>query len=170
MEKTLKIINELKQQGLIKNFAIGGGIATIFYVESILTYDLDVFYGPSGNEEGITTLTPIYDWLKDKGYKLHREHIIIEGIPVQFIPIYNELIKNAVEEAVEVKYEETGTRIFKPEYLIAIMVQTFRSKDKERIIKLIDEAEIKRDYLIKILQKYGLKKKFERFMRLYYEE
>ena len=44
MKKTLKIINELQQQGLIKNFAIGGGIATIFYVESILTYDLDVFF------------------------------------------------------------------------------------------------------------------------------
>jgi hypothetical protein len=38
------------------------------------------------------------------------------------------------------------------------------------IIKVIDEAEINRNYLIKILQKYGLKEKFERFMRLYYEE
>lgn len=50
------------------------------------------------------------------------------------------------------------------------MVQTFRPKDKERIIKIIDEAEIDKGYLIKILQKYDLKEKFERFMRLYYEE
>jgi len=169
MEKTLKIINEVKKQGLIKNYAIGGGIATIFYVESILTYDLGVFYRASEEEEGVTILAPIYNWLKQKGYKLHREHIIIEGIPVQFIPIYNELIKNAVEEAVEVKYEETKTRIFKPEYLIAVMVQTFRPKDRERIIKILDEADINRDYLMKILQKYGLKEKFERFMRLFYE-
>lgn len=158
------------EQGLIKNYAIGGGIATIFYVESILTYDLDVFYCASEEEERLTTLSPIYNWLKQKGYKLHREHIIIEGIPVQFIPVYNELIKNAVEEAVEVKYEETKTRIFKPEYLIAVMVQTFRPKDKERIIKIMNEADINRDYLMKILQKYGLKEKFERFMRLFYEE
>ena len=113
---------------MIKKYAIGGGIATIFYVESILTYDLDVFYLPSEEENKVTTLSPIYNWLKRKGYKLHREHVIIEGVPVQFIPIYNKLIKNAVKEAVEVKYEETSTRIFKPEYLIAIMVQTFRPK------------------------------------------
>ena len=101
---------------------------------------------------------------------MHREHVLIEGIPVQFIPIYNELIENAVEEAIKVKYEKTRTWIFKPEYLIAVMVQTFRPKDKERIIKILDEAEINRDYLVKILQKYGLKEKFEHFVRLFYEE
>jgi len=170
MEKTLEIINELKKKGLIKNYAIGGGIATIFYVESILTYDLDVFYQASEEEKGVTILSPIYNWLKQKGYKVQREHIIIEGIPVQFIPIYNELAEKAVKEAVEVKYEKTSTRIFKPEYLIAIMVQTFRPKDRERIIKIIDEADIDKSNLIKILQKYGLKEKFERFMRLFYEE
>lgn len=158
------------KQGLIINYAIGGGIAAIYYVESILTYDLDVFYRASEEEKGVATLSPIYNWLKQKGYKLHREHVLIEGIPVQFIPIYNELIENAVEEAIKVKYEKTRTWIFKPEYLIAVMVQTFRPKDKERIIKILDEAEINRDYLMKILQKYGLKEKFEHFVRLFYEE
>jgi len=50
------------------------------------------------------------------------------------------------------------------------MIQTSRPKDKERIIKILDEAEIEKSYLTKILQKYGLKEKFERFVRLYYEE
>ena len=31
MDKTIKIINELKRKGLIKDYAIGGGIATIYY-------------------------------------------------------------------------------------------------------------------------------------------
>ena len=169
MDKTITIINELQKKGLIKNYAIGGGIATILYVEPILTYVLDIFFVPSEEEKGMIILSSIYDWLRRKGYKLYKEHIIIEGIPVQFMPVYNELVKEALEDAVEVKYKKTKTKIFKPEYLIAIMVQTFRPKDRERIIKLLDEAKINKDYLKKILQKYGLREKFEHFMKLYYE-
>jgi hypothetical protein len=33
MRKTLEIINELKQKGFITDYAIGGGIATLFYIE-----------------------------------------------------------------------------------------------------------------------------------------
>ncbi len=51
MKETIKIINELKKKGLIENYAIGGGIAAIFYIEPILTYDLDVFIIPSEKVE-----------------------------------------------------------------------------------------------------------------------
>lgn len=50
------------------------------------------------------------------------------------------------------------------------MVDTFRPKDKERMIKLLDEIEIDKLFLQNILQKFNLKEKFERFMELYYEK
>lgn len=167
MEKTIKVINELRAKGLIRDYAIGGGIATIFYVEPILTYDLDIFFIPSEERE-VMTVSSIYKCLRRRGYKPYKEHIIIEGVPVQFIPVYNELVKEAVENSVERKYEKTKTKILRAEYLIAIMVQTFRPKDRERIIKLLDEAKIGTAYLTRILQKHGLKEKFDQFMRLYY--
>lgn len=170
MEKAIKAVRELQRRGLIKNYAIGGGIATIYYVEPILTYDLDIFFIPPEEEKEIMSNSSIYDFLETKGYKPHKEHIIIENLPVQFLPAYNELIREAIENAVEVKYKKTKTRIFRAEYLIAIMIQTSRPKDKERMIKILDEAEIEKGYLTKILQKCGLKEKFERFVRLYYEE
>jgi len=169
VEKTIEIINELQKEGLIRNYAIGGGIATIFYIEPILTYDLDIFFIPS-EEKRITTLSSIYDWLRKKGYKPYKEHIVIEEIPVQFIPVYNELVKEAVENSADKRYGKRKTRIVRAEYLIAIMLQTFRPKDRERIIKILDEAKIDMNYLEKILQKYNLKEKFDRFMRLYYGE
>jgi hypothetical protein len=43
MKKTLAILNELKKAGLITDYAIGGGMGAVFYVEPFLTYDLDVF-------------------------------------------------------------------------------------------------------------------------------
>jgi len=169
MEETIKIINELEGKGLIKKYAIGGGIATIFYVEPILTYDLDIFFIPT-TDVGLDLLSSIYNYLRRKGCSIDKEHIIIEGIPVQFIPVYNELIKEAVENAAGYRYKKTDTRILKAEYLIAIMLQTFRAKDKEKIIKFVDEAKIEENFLKDILKRYGLTKKHERFMRLYYEK
>jgi uncharacterized protein (UPF0297 family) len=44
-------------------------------------------------------LLPIYDYLKKKGYKPFKKHIVIAGIPVQFIPAYNDLVKEAIKNA-----------------------------------------------------------------------
>ncbi|MBA7707663.1 hypothetical protein ES703_116539 [subsurface metagenome] len=112
----------------------------------------------------------LYYRIKERGYKTYKEHIVIEGIPVQFIPVYNELIEDAVEEAVEIKYKNTKTLVIRAEHLIAIMLQTFRPKDKERVIKILDEAEINMNHLMEILQKYNLKERFEHFRGWYYGE
>ena len=170
MEEAIKIINELQCKGIIKDYALGGGIATILYTEPLLTYDLDIFYIPQQEEKGLISLSPIYDYLKKKGYHPHKEKIAIGNIPVQFLPPYNDLIKDAIENAVEIKYKKEKARVFRAEHLIAIMIQTFRPKDKERIIKIIDEAKINKKYLLEILQKHGLEDKFKQFVKLYYEK
>ena len=118
----------------------------------------------------IDTQSPLVklNYYRRKGYKPYKEHIIIEKVPVQFISVYNELVKEAVKNSIERRYEKTKTKILRAEYLIAIMVQTFKPKDRERIIKLLDEAKINTVYPTKILQKHELKEKFDQFMRLYY--
>lgn len=170
MEKAIRVINELKRRRLIRDYVIGGGIAVLYYVEPILTYDLDIFFVPKEEGTEIMILSPIYQFLKAKGYSVDKEHIIIEGIPVQFLPVYNELIKEAFEHAVETKYKKAKTKVFQPEYLVAIMVQTFRPKDKERIITMLDEAEIDKSHLLTIFKNHGLKEKFDGFIKLYYGE
>jgi len=171
MEKVIKVLNEMKKRKLIEDYAIGGGIAAIFYAETILTYDLDIFFISSSAQEGkLITLSPIYDYFKDKGCRIDKEHIIIEGMPVQFIPVYNELVKEAVENAREIKYKGTKTKVLRAEYLISIMLQTFRPKDKERIIRLLDESKIDENYLKGILKKFKLDEKFESFKKVYYEK
>jgi hypothetical protein len=84
MKKTIKVINELKRKKLIKDYAIGGGIAAIFYIEPILTYDLDVFITPTeeGRRKNLISLSSLFTYLEDKGYHWKGEHIIIQGMPV----------------------------------------------------------------------------------------
>ncbi len=140
MEKTLKVVKELKEAKVLKDYSIGGGIAALYYIEPLLTYDLDIFFVPI--EDSIDVLTPIYKYLKEKGFKAKREHMLIEGVPVQFIPVYNDLVKDAVQYSVEAKYGRIKTRVLGLEYLIAVMLQTYRSKDRERLVKVFEEAKI----------------------------
>lgn len=161
MEKTLKIIKGLKEQKILEDFSIGGGIAALYYIEPLLTYDLDIFFVPI--ENSIDVLTPIYKYLKERGYKAKKEHVLIEGIPVQFIPVYNDLVKEAVQCSVEVKYGRIKTRVLGLEYLVAVMLQTYRPKDREKLVKVFEEAKIDLKLLEKILKKYGLYDKYVQF-------
>ncbi len=163
MEKTLKVINELQTSGLIKKYAIGGAMASIFYIEPITTYYIDIMIILENENRLLVSLSPIYEWLSKKGYSTDKEHIIIEGIPVQFLPVYNELVEEAVNNSEEKKFKDTNTYVTKPEYQIAIMLDTYRAKDRERITRFLEQGEIDLKYLETILQKFNLNEKFKKF-------
>lgn len=50
-ERALKIINEMYKKGILKNYAIGGAVATIFYTEPFFTRDIDIFFIPPKNKD-----------------------------------------------------------------------------------------------------------------------
>jgi len=162
MKETLKVVNELKEKGLITDYAIGGGIAALFYIEPFLTYDLDVFIIPvqKTNQKDLILLSDVFDYLKSMGYSWKGEHIIVEGVPVQFIPA-DELEKEAVECARETEYEGIKTKVVSPEHLIAILLRAGRRKDIEKVERLLEQTEINRKLLKEILKRFKLKEKFD---------
>jgi len=161
LEKTFKIINQLKEEGIIKDYAVAGAVASIFYIEPITTYDLDIMIVLKEESDSLISLSTIYDWFRKKGFQFDKEHILIEGIPVQFIPAYSNLVEEALNNSLEKKYENTLIKVINAEYLIAIMLDTFRQKDKERILRFIEESEINYEYLNEILMKYNLTEKYK---------
>jgi len=168
MEKALRVIEEITRHGIIKAYAIGGGIAATYYIEPLLTYDLDIFFIPL--EEGLDVLSPIYDYCSEHGFSFQDEAILIEGFPVQFIPTYNELVREAVDNAATLKYRDVEARVVSAEYLTAIALQTGRAKDRERVIRLLDEADIDRTILNRILESFGLVDRFKKLEQQFYEE
>ncbi len=42
MKNTIKVLNELKTKGLIKDYAIGGAIAALKYVSPFFTEDFEI--------------------------------------------------------------------------------------------------------------------------------
>lgn len=162
MEKALLVIEEMVRLGIIRAYAIGGGIAATYYIEPVLTYDLDVFFIPI--REGLDELAPIYAFAKERGFGNQAEAILVEGFPVQFIPAYNDLVREAVADAATLKYRGVEAKVVKAEYLAAIALQTGRAKDRERVIRILEEAKIDRAVLDRILEKHGLADKLQKVM------
>ena len=162
MEKTIEVINRLEAEGLIGRYAIGGAMAAIFYVEPFTTYDLDIFFA-TGMSGSLSTLTPVYEYLTAAGYETEDEAVNIEGWPVQFLPTYNPLVAEAVEQAVEIKFKGTPTRVLSAEHLVAIMLQTGREKDYARAAKFLEEGVVNVERLTDIMSRYGLSDKWREF-------
>ena len=163
MEATLKVLNELEREGVISRYAIGGAVGAIFYMEPFLTYDLDVFVLLPQTAGGLLTLSPIYEEMNRRGYVEEAECVLIEGMPVQFLPAYNPLLEEALAEARETRYADTVTRVLRPEHLAAIMVQTGRDKDRQRFSTFMQEAELDADYLRGVLERHQLTERFHRW-------
>lgn len=165
MERTYQVINQMKADGVIENYAVGGAVAAIFYVEPFTTYDLDIFCAFSAPGSGLVLLTPIYDYLAQKGYYPEREMVNIEGWPVQFLPIFNPLIEEAVNEANEIEIGQTPVRVMRPEHLVAIMLDTGRAKDYARISRFLEASAVDSDTLTDVLSRHRLETKWEDFRR-----
>lgn len=159
MEKTLAVLNGLKNGGLIAEYAIGGGMGAVFYIEPFLTYDLDIFVILK-DEAALDPLSGIYENLRKSGYRPKDEQVIIEGVPVQFLPAWNDLLKEAVQEARAIEYQGVATRVMTAEHLLAIMLATGRAKDRERFLKVLAEAELDRKKMERILKRHGLQGKY----------
>ena len=156
MKRTLEILQELERAGIMSRHAIGGAMGATFYVEPFLTFDLDVFVLLPRTAGGLLTLTPLYDALRARGYAEEGECVLIEGVPVQFLPAYNALLEEALAEARETTYEGTLARVLRPEHLVAICLQTGRDKDRERVRILRTQAKLDMHYLRGALTRYQL--------------
>jgi hypothetical protein len=162
MQKTLAILNELESAGLVERYAIGGAMAAFFYAEAVVTEDLDAFILFKLSGSGLISLTPIYDFLKQRGATEEREHLWLAGTLVQLIPAYDALTEEAVRQAIEKTVGQTTTRVMQVEHLIAIALKTGRAKDLARIASLLETAEVEPTHLQAILTRHDLQGRWEK--------
>ena len=161
MERTLQVLNELERDGILSRYAIGGAMGAMFYIEPLLTFDLDIIVLLPETKGGLLTLPPLYEALRAKGYAEEGECVVIEGIPVQFLPAYNVLLEEALQNARTMSYESTSTKVLGAEHLVAICLQTGRTKDRERVRILQEEADLDSVYLSEILRRHQLEGKWK---------
>ena len=163
MERVIQVLNRMQSEGVVKNYAIGGGIAAIYYIEPYETDDLDIFIPVSGvklGDAGLISLEPIYSYLSKLGYQAVKEGVVIEDWLVQFIPTFHKLQDEALDAALTVTYGATQTRIFSPEYLAAELLRSGRLKDQTRVIALIAAEKLDMQAFNEIIERHGLTEKW----------
>lgn len=161
LKVVVRVMNDLKNKGVIDDYAVYGAIAVMNYTEPFGTTDLDITVSMKV-ESPIILLTPIYNEFTRLGYLWQEEHIIVEGFPVEFM-VGDELELEAISQANIVKVDGDEVKVLTPEYLIALFVRSDRPrKDRPKVYMLLEQAKIDYHKLQTLLMKCRLLAKFER--------
>jgi len=173
MKQTLDVINRMEADGIIGRYAIAGAVAAYNYIEPTLTEDLDILVSfdraQGGARSGLILLSPILTYLKARGYDQFRnEGVLIEGWPVQFIPVSSDLDAEALAQAEPIDLQISAdvtvmTRVLRPEHLIATSLRIGRPKDFVRIAQFIEEGAIDITRLRDLLDRHRLRAMWSAF-------
>jgi len=148
LPEALGALNELKEKGVIQDYAIGGGYAVIYHNIPYSSYDLDIFAILRSDDD----YRAIYQHFREKGNKIEDVFIYIEDTPVQILPNISPLYDEAVKQAHEIEIDGIRSKIARVEHLIVIALEAFRLKDKIRVTQLLEKANT--DFLDKILDRF----------------
>lgn len=162
LENTLHALNQMVEARIVSGYVIGGAMGVLFYTEPFHTDDLDIFIAFPDPQPLILTLDPIYNYLKAKGYPVKEEHIIVEWMAVQVLPVYDALVAEAANQALTKKVGSESVRVMRPEHLLAIMTTLSRPKDKSRIPMVYSQAPLDKALLKDILKRHGLTEKWNK--------
>lgn len=170
IRKTIEVLNAMQDDGVIGRYAIAGAVAAYNYIEPAVTQDLDILVAfEKTSPSGLISLEPIFSYLAKKGYLRHEaEGLIVEDWPVQFLPVANDLQREALEEANDVELsaggaEAVSVRLLKPEHLIAICLSVGRSKDLARIEHFLNEDAVDVGALCGVLSRHNLRFAWQTF-------
>lgn len=147
LEKVLAVINKMVEDRIIEDYAIGGAIAALFYIEPFETLDLDivVFLPQEEMTKAVVSLAPLYTYLRQLGYHEEKEYVMIETVPVRFLVGGKRLLDDAVKTAVPKAFGATPTKVMRVEYLLALMADRCQAKDKARA-QMVKEQGVEVDY------------------------
>lgn len=121
----LLTLGRLKADGVIHDYAVGGAVAVSLWVEPVATQDLDVIVIIAGDTHPLDPLRPVFDWLNHHRHAFDGEHVLIAGVPVQFLAAWSPLVREAVTSAADAVYDPADPespiiRLIRPTYLVAM--------------------------------------------------
>jgi hypothetical protein len=177
MKQTLDVINRMEADGIIGRYAIAGAVAAYNYIEPAVTSDLGILVSSDTpvnlpRQAVLISLEPIYSYLRSKGYDQHqKEGIVIEGWPVQFLPVASPLDMEALAQAEDIDVEvnrgegPVKTRILRPEHIIANALRVGRPRDLIRVAQFLQEEAVEISALCRLLDGHSLKDVWQSFCR-----
>jgi hypothetical protein len=165
LRKTIEVIVGLSKTGVIQEYAIAGAVAALNYIQPTLTEDLDILVSIAHFEQrqsGLILLAPIEKALVEMGYTERSDlGYLIDGWPVQFIPVASELDEEALKSAADLAIDVTGNpplkaRCLRAEHVVAIAVKLGRLKDLARVQAFLEQEAMDLVALRDVLERHKL--------------
>jgi hypothetical protein len=162
VKNVAELLNAMREAGVIINYALFGAVAQIRYTEAVATLDADVLVAiPS--PERFDSMVPIYEFCRNRGYATEGEAIRVGAWPVQFIPIFSDLTRDALEQAETADFDGVPLRVIRADYLAVIALSVGRAKDFARILALLEANAVTRKQIAALARRYSLVEAFRRF-------
>jgi len=162
MDEVAKLLNSMMESGIISNYAVFGAIAQMRYTEAVATLDADILVAVP-DPERIDVLSPIYTFCKRNGYHPEGEAVRVGPWPVQFIPAFDALTREAMQNAEVGDIDGFPLRVVSAVYLAVIALATARAKDYARILALLENGAVQAAAIERVAAKHNLSDAWSRF-------
>jgi hypothetical protein len=169
MKNVALLLNDMVKENVIGNYAVFGAVAQMRYTEAVVTLDVDILIDVS-DDEGLASLSSIYTYCRDKGYYPEGEAIHVGNWPVQFIPVFSDLTREAVENADTADIDGIPFRVVRADYLAVIALSVGRAKDFARILALQESDAVKDKQIELLADRHGLSQNWKQFRKRFYDE
>lgn len=141
MDKVAVLLNEMVEQGIIVDYAVFGAVAQMRYTEAVVTLDADILVAVTEPDK-LDVLGPIYAFCRERGYLPEGEAIRVGDWPVQFIPAFSKLTREAIRDAEIGDLDGIPLRVIRADYLAVIALSVGRAKDFARVLALREAGAV----------------------------
>jgi hypothetical protein len=162
MKDVALLLNEMRAKGVITDYALFGATAQIRYTEPVATLDADVLV-VLPRSEGLDVLGPIYEYCARRGCTPEGEALRVGAWPVQFIPVFSPLTREALEQAETADFEGVPLRVVRAAHLAVIALSVGRPKDFARILALLESGSVLPEEIAELAQRHGLEAAWRTF-------
>lgn len=169
MKVVVELLNAMKQEGVIQEYALFGAVAQMRYTEPVATLDADVLVLLK-DATAIDMLGPIYRFCRERGYSPREEAILVGDWPVQFIPTFSPLTEEAVRAAETGEIEGMSVRVVSAKHLAALALGVGRAKDYARILALLESKAVTPGEIEGVALRHGLQERWIAFKRRFLNE
>ena len=169
MKELAQLLNEMQRAGVIRNYALFGAVAQMRYTEPVATLDADVLVAVPATER-FDALSGIYKFCATRGYHPEGEAIRVGAWPAQFVPTFNPITEEAMEQAATADFEGVPLRVVGADHLAVIALSVGRAKDYTRILALLESGSASRDSIGRLAARHGLADAWQRFISRFLNE
>jgi len=162
MDKVAVLLNEMVEQGIIADYAVFGAVAQMRYTEAVVTFDADILVAVA-EPDRVDVLSPIYAFCQERGYLPEGEAIRVGDWPVQFIPAFSKLTREAIRDAEIGDLDGIPLRVIRADYLAVIALSVGRPKDFARVLALREAGAVKDKEISDLARRHNLNSEWKLF-------